>query len=99
MIAATFLGRTQVEYHFDAIQDYIPGAYSMSEAEMTFHDGAVKRSREILGDDAEAVREGLAAKIVMRLTSKPYVSREYEEAYYAEAEIFERQRRFCTDRR
>ena len=58
MIAATFLGRTQVEYHFDAIQDYIPGAYSMSEA-------------EILGDDAEAVREGLAAKIVMRLTSKP----------------------------
>ena len=71
MIAATFLGRTQVEYHFDAIQDYIPGAYSMSEAEMTFHDGAVKRSREILGDDAEAVREGLAAKIVMRLTSKP----------------------------
>ena len=37
----------------------------MSEAEMTFHDGAVK-SREILGDDAEAVREGLAAKIVMR---------------------------------
>ena len=71
MIAATFLGRTQVEYHFDAIQDYMPGAYSMSEAEMTFHDGAVKRSREILGDDAEAVREGLAAKIVMRLTSKP----------------------------
>ena len=38
---------------------------------MTFHDGAVKRIREILGDDAEAVREGLAAKIVMRLTSKP----------------------------
>ncbi len=33
---------------------------------MTFHDGAVK-SREIIGDDAEAVREGLAAKLLCAL--------------------------------
>ena len=65
-VEASFLGSIAVSYQFAAKKDYIPGEYTVEKIVVTYKDGrTVESVGSVNGADAEAIRDGEAAEIVV----------------------------------
>ncbi len=66
MVEAKFIGKTLVTYKFREKKDYIPGQYEITNISIKWNNGdAIDAGNCICGKDAEAVRNGEAAEIVV----------------------------------
>lgn len=72
-IVATLLGKTEVVYHIEPDQSYIPNQYEIANAQITWRDGRQESYTHglIVGDAASHVRDGQAERIELWLKRQP----------------------------
>lgn len=66
-VRATFLGKTEVVYHFAEQKDYIPGEYTVTEIKLQYRDGSVYQTiNPVIGNlAARDVRDGKVERITV----------------------------------